>query len=60
MVVIMFFVLIALAIYAGIFVGALAYRTASLICDDKRDPEAIKRWDFDRRYSRLLMGSRKV
>ena len=56
----MFLVLTVLAVYAGIFVGALAYRVAGLICEDKRDPEAVKRWGLDRRYSKLLMGSRKV
>lgn len=56
----MFLVLTVLAVYAGIFVGALAYRVAGLICEDKRDPEAIKRWGLDRKYSKLLMGNRKV
>lgn len=60
MVVIMFLVLTGLAVYAGIFVGALAYRVASLVSDEKRDPEAVKRWGLDRRYSRLMMGRRKV
>lgn len=60
MVVIMFLVLTVLAVYAGIFVGALAYRVAGLMLDEKRDPEAVKRWGLDRRYSKLLMGSRKV
>jgi len=60
MVVIMFLVLTVLAVYVGIFVGALAYRVAGWICDERRDPEAIKRWGLDRRYSKLLMGRRKV
>lgn len=60
MVVIMFLVLTVLAVYAGIFVGALAYRVAGLICEEKRDPETVKRWGLDRKYSKLLMGNRKV
>lgn len=59
MVVIMFLVLTVLAVYAGIFVGALAYRVADRFIET-RDPEAIKRWGLDKRYARLMMGSRKV
>lgn len=58
MVVIMFLVLTVLAIYAGIFMGALGFRAADRILD-KRDPEAVKRWGLDKRYARLMMG-RKV
>jgi hypothetical protein len=59
MVVIMFLVLTVLAVYAGIFIGALGFRAADRIFD-KRDPEAVQRWNLDRRYARLMMGKRTV
>lgn len=59
MVIMMFLALTILAIYAGIFVGMMGYRLADRIIE-RRDPEAIKRWGLDRRYSRLMMGRRKV
>jgi len=55
----MFLVLTVLAVYAGIFIGALGFRAADRIFD-KRDPEAVQRWNLDRRYARLMMGRKTV
>lgn len=59
MVVIMFLVLTVLAVYAGIFMVGLGYRSADFIFD-RRDPEAVQRWNLDRRYARLMMGRRTL
>ena len=55
----MFLVLTVLAIYAGIFIGALGFRAADRIFE-KRDPEAVQRWNMDSKYARLMMGNRKI
>ena len=59
MVIIMFLLLTVLAVYAGIFMGALGFKAADRIFD-KRDPEAVQRWNLDRRYARLMMGRKTV
>jgi hypothetical protein len=59
MIIFAFLVLIVFAVYSGFFMAGFGYRSASHIFD-KRDPEAIQRWNLDRRYARLMMGNRKI
>lgn len=59
MIAITFFTTLALAYYSGAFAVGFGSKTADHLFN-RRDPEAVRRWNHDRRYVRLLMGRRTI
>jgi hypothetical protein len=53
------FVSLGLAYYSGAFVFGFGFRAADHLFS-KRDPEAVSRWNNDRRYVRLMMGRKTI
>lgn len=54
MAVIAFLIVTALALYAGVFVGTLAYRYADYLQGIRPDPEDERRKALDQHYARTL------